>query len=279
MGRAVSSILFSATLLPIQYYKRLLGGVGEDYEVYAQSAFDSRRCALLAGRDVTTRYTRRNEDEYRKIARYIFETVKNRYGNYMIFFPSYFFLQRVYELYMEEFWDKESQECILQESHMNERARENFLKRFVGNEECSSEGAIQMEVEFEEENSLLGFCVMGGIFSEGIDLKYDNLIGAIIVGTGIPQVCAEREILKQYFDETDGSGFDYAYRYPGMNKVLQSAGRVIRTVQDVGIVVLLDERFESPSYRRLFPREWKECESVTVVCIGKRIERFWDEWL
>lgn len=279
MDRAVSSILFSATLLPIQYYKKLLGGEAEDYEVYAESAFDRRRCGLFTGGDVTTRYTRRSEEEYRRIARYIYETVKKRYGNYMIFFPSYSFLQKVYDAYMAEFWEADTQECIVQEGYMNERAREAFLKRFSLNEACDFSKLIQMEVEIEEEKSLLGFCVMGGIFSEGIDLKNDSLIGAVIVGTGIPQVCPEREILKQFFDEKEGNGFDYAYRYPGMNKVLQSAGRVIRTAEDIGIVVLLDERFAHPAYRRLFPREWETCERVTVDRIGKRIERFWDEWL
>ncbi len=279
MDRAVSSILFSATLLPIQYYKKLLGGEASDYEVYAESAFDRRRCAVLAGADVTTRYLRRNEEEYRRIARYIYETVKNRYGNYMVFFPSYRFLQTVYEIYMKEFCEPKTQECIVQEGHMNERAREAFLRRFSMNETCDLTEVICMEVEIEEEKSLIGFCVMGGIFSEGIDLKNDSLIGAIIVGTGIPQVCAEREILKQYFDSDAGNGFDYAYRYPGMNKVLQSAGRVIRTAEDIGIIVLLDERFQSSPYRRLFPREWENCEKVTVDRIGKRVERFWDEWL
>lgn len=279
MDRAVSSILFSATLLPIQYYKKLLGGEAEDYEVYAESAFDRRRCGLFTGGDVTTRYTRRSEEEYRRIARYIYETVKKRYGNYMIFFPSYSFLQKVYDAYMAEFWEADTQECIVQEGYMNERAREAFLKRFSLNEACDFSKLIQMEVEIEEEKSLLGFCVMGGIFSEGIDLKNDSLIGAVIVGTGIPQICPEREILKQFFDEKEGNGFDYAYRYPGMNKVLQSAGRVIRTAEDIGIVVLLDERFAHPAYRRLFPREWETCERVTVDRIGKRIERFWDEWL
>lgn len=279
MDRAVSSILFSATLLPIQYYKKLLGGETVDYEVYAESAFDRRRCGLFTGGDVTTRYTRRSEEEYRRIARYIYETVKKRYGNYMIFFPSYSFLQKVYDAYMAEFWEADTQECIVQEGYMNERAREAFLKRFSLNEACDFSKLIQMEVEIEEEKSLLGFCVMGGIFSEGIDLKNDSLIGAVIVGTGIPQVCPEREILKQFFDEKEGNGFDYAYRYPGMNKVLQSAGRVIRTAEDIGIVVLLDERFAHPAYRRLFPREWDTCERVTVDRIGKRIERFWDEWL
>ena len=138
---------------------------------------------------------------------------------------------------------------------------------------------IHMDIEMEEEKSLVGFCVLGGIFSEGIDLKNDSLIGAIIIGTGLPQVCNEREILKQYFDGWGENGFDYAYRYPGMNKVLQAAGRVIRTMEDVGIVALLDERFLNASYQRLFPREWNNYEVVTISQAAKRIERFWNEWL
>jgi Rad3-related DNA helicase len=135
-----------------------------------------------------------------------------------------------------------------------------------------------MDIE-EEDHTLIGFCVLGGIFGEGIDLKNDSLIGAIIVGTGIPQVCHERELLKSYFDEHGENGFDYAYRYPGMNKVLQAAGRVIRTVEDVGIIALLDERFLQLSYRRLFPREWETFETVSLDNIAKRVERFWDSWL
>ena len=130
-----------------------------------------------------------------------------------------------------------------------------------------------------ENKSLLGFCVMGGIFSEGIDLKQDSLIGVINVGTGLPLVCPEREILKNYFDEQEGNGFDYAYRYPGMNKVLQSAGRVIRTEEDIGIVALLDERFLQNSYTRLFPREWSNFQVVTEITVGKQVEKFWNEWL
>ena len=121
--------------------------------------------------------------------------------------------------------------------------------------------------------------MLGGIFSEGIDLKNDSLIGAVIVGTGLPQVCNEREILKNYFDGAGENGFDYAYRYPGMNKVLQAAGRVIRTAEDVGVVALLDERFLTRSYRQMFPKEWNEFETVTADRVAKRVERFWDEWL
>jgi len=277
MGRGRSSILFSATFLPIQYYKELLGGDAEDYEVYAKSIFNQEKRALFIAGDVTSKYTRRSDEEYGRIALYIDEVVKNRHGNYMVFFPSYSFMQRVYEVYSERFADEEK-ECILQKDFMTEEDREAFLKRFTGNAEVDLDQLVRMEIE-EEDHTLIGFCVLGGIFGEGIDLKRDSLIGAVIVGTGIPQVCFERELLKKYFDERNENGFDYAYRFPGMNKVLQAAGRVIRTVDDVGIIALLDERFLQLSYRRLFPREWENFEQVSVEKIAKRVERFWDSWL
>lgn len=279
MQRGRSTILFSATLLPIGYYKTLLGADEGDYEVYAKSVFNPEKMGLYIGSDVTSRYARRGDEEYYRIASYIHEVVRQRHGNYMLFFPSHAFLRNVYEIYMHYFNAEETVECIVQEDYMNEQAREAFLHRFTGNEDCDLSALIQMEIEVEEDKSLLGFCVMGGIFSEGIDLKSDSLIGAVIIGTGLPQVCNERELLKNYFDGWGENGFDYAYRYPGMNKVLQAAGRVIRTVEDFGIVTLLDERFLSPAYQRLFPREWKNYEIVTVDRIGRRIERFWDEWL
>lgn len=268
MERAVSSILFSATMLPIQYYKKLLGGTKEDYEVYAGSTFDDRKRGVFVADDVTSKYTRRGEEEYRRIAQYIRRIVDCRYGNYMIFFPSHQFLQRVYEVFIEEAYDGSYMDCIVQEGSMDESAREAFLARFSGTQAGQ-----------QEDRCLIGFCVLGGLFGEGIDLKRDALIGAVIVGTGLPQVCAERTILKDYFDGDGGSGFDYAYRYPGMNKVLQAAGRVIRTAEDVGIVALLDYRFCHPEYRGMFPREWENLEQVRLDTVGRRIERFWDEWL
>ena len=277
MQRGRSSILFSATFLPIQYYKALLGGEEEDYEVYARSVFDPERKALFIANDVTSKYTRRSEEEYFNIARYIDEIVKNRHGNYMVFCPSYSFLQTIYDIYTEHFAGEEK-ECIIQQDYMSEEAREEFLARFQGNEDCDLQAEIAMEIE-EEECTLIGFCVLGGIFGEGIDLKKDSLIGAIIVGTGLPQVCNEREILKNYFDGKGENGFDFSYRYPGMNKVLQAAGRVIRTVEDVGIIALLDERFLQLTYRRMFPREWESFETVSVDTVAKRVERFWDSWL
>lgn len=201
----------------------------------------------------------------------------------MIFFPSHAFLQNVYEVFAEYFMDEDKMECLLQEEYMNEQSREIFLTKFSGNSSEISEESldlseiIHMEID-NEEKTLIGFCVLGGIFSEGIDLKNDSLIGAIIVGTGLPQVCNEREILKHYFDRQGDNGFDFAYKYPGMNKVLQAAGRVIRTVEDVGIVALLDERFLTPSYLRMFPREWEKYERVSLEQVDKRIECFWKEW-
>ncbi len=284
MERGRSSILFSATFLPIQYYKKLLGGDAEDYEVYARSVFNPEKRALFIAGDVTSRYKRRSEEEYLNIARYIEEIVKNRHGNYMVFCPSYAFLQKVYEKYTENFGG-EDRECLIQSDYMSEADREAFLGRFRGKGGMDPQtlkalrAAVAMEIEEEEDRILIGFCVLGGIFGEGIDLKKDELIGAVIVGTGLPQVCFEREMLKDFFDGEGEDGFDYSYRYPGMNKVLQAAGRVIRTMEDVGLVALLDERFLQLSYRRMFPREWERYVPVTLGTVAKQVERFWNEWL
>lgn len=268
MARGRSSILFSATFLPIQYYKELLGGDAGDYEVYAKSVFNPEKRALFIAGDVTSKYSRRTMEEYVKMACYIDEIVKNRHGNYMVFCPSYQTMRQIYEIYSGEFAGADV-ECLTQQEAMREEEREAFLNRFRS-------GTVS---ETGEERILVGFCVLGGIFGEGIDLKKDSLIGAIIIGTGIPQVCFERELLKNYFDENGENGFDYAYRYPGMNKVLQAAGRVIRTAEDIGVIALLDERFLQMSSRKLFPREWDNFEIVQLETVSKRVERFWDSWL
>ena len=264
LGKGEASILFSATLLPIQYYKRLLGGKREDYEVYARSSFDPEKLGLFIAGDVTSRYRMRDTQQYDRIAACIHNAVSQRHGNYMVFFPSYRFMEKVLERYEENFPGGTDTALLVQRPQMTEEERHGFLERFD---------------RVSDVESLLGFCVLGGIFSEGIDLQKDRLIGVMIVGTGFPQVCAERELLKQYFDEQGENGFDYAYRFPGMNKVLQAAGRVIRTAQDVGVVVLMDERFCSGSYRRLFPAEWNGSRTTDSLQIGDKIARFWDEWL
>ena len=264
MDRAVSTILFSATLLPIQYYKQLLGGKPEDYEVYAHSVFDPERRAVIIADDVTSRYSVRGDDMYQKIASAIAASVSGKDGNYMVFFPSYAFLNAVAEIYEKKFCDPERVTLLRQESGMSEEKRKEFLARFE---------------ESSDDHTLIGFCVLGGIFSEGIDLRKDSLIGAVIVGTGVPQICGERELLKKYFDANGENGYNYAYRYPGMNKVLQAAGRVIRTQEDLGVVVLLDDRFLMPAYRFLFPREWREFSVVPADEIGRCVDNFWNEWL
>ena len=119
--------------------------------------------------------------------------------------------------------------------------------------------------------------MLGGIFSEGIDLKADRLEGAIIVGTGLPMVCTEQEILKAYFDEQGEIGYDYAYQYPGMNKVMQAAGRVIRTAEDRGVIILLDDRFLRTDVQGMFPREWSEYGEVTRKSVGGWLDHFWNE--
>lgn len=277
MNKGVASILFSATFLPIQYYKRLLGGLETDYEVYAHSVFEEKKKGLFISTDTTTKYSQRTEEQYERIADYINRIVHCKSGNYMVFFPSYQFARRVYEKFSAKY-QREEVECILQNEGMREVDREQFLSSFCGNHQNLSEVLIRKkDVEIDKAKTLIGFCIMGGIFSEGIDLRGDSLIGAIIVGTGLLQVCPEREILRDYFDENANCGFDYAYRYPGMNKVLQSSGRVIRTADDIGIVVLLDYRFREYSYQKLFPREWRHQEIVNINNVEEKISCFWKQ--
>lgn len=259
MGRGVGTVFFSATLLPIRYYKSLLSMNPDAYAIYAESPFDDKNRGILIGCDVSSKYTRRGYGEYRKIAEYICRFTKGKKGNYLVFFPSYRLMQDVFEIYREEF-DSEQVDWVIQTPSMGETDREIFLENF--NE--------------ENKNTLIGFCVMGGIFSEGIDLIGEKLIGAVIVGTGIPQISNEREILKKYYDNKRLNGFDYAYRYPGMNKVLQSAGRVIRTQDDRGTILLLDERFLMEEYLQLFPREWKRFEVCSLMHLEEYVDAFWE---
>lgn len=255
--QARCAVFFSATLLPMGYYKRLFSTESRDYAVCAKSPFPRENRSLLVGRDVSSRYTRRGEEEYRKIAGYIQKTVRHREGNYMVFFPSYQLMEEVYEIY-QQMAEEEGVRCLLQEPGMKEAQREAFLENFQ-----NSRG------------TLVGFCVMGGIFSEGIDLTGEQLIGAVIVGTGLPQISREREILKQFYDKAGENGFDYAYRFPGMNKVLQAAGRVIRSREDEGVILLLDQRFLESSYRRLFPEEWNDFQVCGLDTLEPQIEAFW----
>ncbi len=279
MAKGRSAILFSATFLPIQYHKELLGGEKDDYEAYAKSIFNSEKRGLFIANDVTSKYSRRNTLEYHRIASYIYEVTRARKGNYMVFFPSYAFLNEVFACYKDSFWDEEEVSCLLQQEGMNEEDREYFLKAFEKNRQvhCGEDALPDHKDQYQDvsKETLIAFCVLGGVFSEGIDLKEDLLIGAIVVGTGLPLKCNEREILKEHFDETGKNGFNYAYRYPGINKVLQAAGRVIRTEDDIGVVALLDERFLERQNMAMFPREWSNYEIVNNMNVTETMESFW----
>ena len=257
LERGKSTIFFSATLLPVNYYKNLLSSKKDNYAVYADSAFREEQRLLFIGRDVSSLYTRRTLGEFHRIALYIQQVLRAKKGNYLIFFPSYRFMEDVYEQFLTV--NEQEADCMMQSGNMNEADREEFIQEFSN----------------PRGKSLAAFCVLGGIFSEGIDLKEDLLIGVLIVGTGLPQICNQREILKEYYQEENGQGFDYAYQYPGMNKVLQAAGRVIRTASDRGIIGLLDDRFLRSDYRKLFPREWSQYEVHTLDSLPGALEAFW----
>ena len=259
LDKGRSAVFFSATFLPVNYYKSLLSTKKDNYAIYADSTFDSKKRLLAMATDVSTRYTMRSRSEYERIAGYINAVVTQKTGNYMVFFPSYKMMNDVADIYCEKYADET--ELMLQKNNMSETEREEFLDRF-------SE---------ETDRTLVAFGIMGGIFGEGIDLKNDRLIGAIVVGTGLPQISNERTILKDYYDAENGCGFDYAFRYPGINKVLQAAGRVIRTTEDTGVILLLDERFWQREYDLLYPREWSDRKPCNIANVGKLVADFWEQ--
>lgn len=252
--RGRSSIFFSATLTPLDYHKDLLGGIKEDYDIKLSSPFPRENLCLMIGNNISTRYKDR-EKTYDDIVNYIESFIFSRKGNYFVFFPSYAYMTAIYELLLEKNQDLN---IIMQNSNMSEVEREEFLNKF------------------DEEENIIAFAVMGGIFSEGIDLTGEKLIGAIVVGVGLPMICFERNIIKDYFDHNIGEGFEYAYVYPGMNKVLQAAGRVIRSPEDRGAILLIDDRYKTNRYKSLFPNEWQGCKSVwSDKNIKEILSRFW----
>jgi len=233
LNSGLSAILFSATLSPMEYFKDILGGREDDNMMKLESPFDRENLKVVIEDKISTKY-RNRKYSYEKLADKIYQVSKYRKGNYMAFFPSYKYMQDVYEVFIERYSNIAT---MIQVGGMKEEEREEFLNKFID----------------EPKETLVSFVVMGGIFSEGIDLKGERLTGAIIVGVGLPKICLERNIIRDYFDDKNGLGYEYAYMYPGMNKVLQAAGRVIRTETDKGIVVLIDERFAYKSYKDIFP--------------------------
>lgn len=254
LGRA--AVLFSATLTPPGYYKTVLG-CGAARAVALQSPFAAQNLGLFTA-PVSTRYADR-AGSLAPIADWLAALCSGRTGNYMAFFPSYAYLKQVHEIFVQR---HPAIATLVQESGLTDTERAAFLDSFAPAPQAT----------------LLGFGVLGGVFGEGVDLAGDRLIGCAVIGVGLPQVNPRQEMLRHYFDEKNGCGFDYAYRYPGMNKVLQAAGRVIRTPEDRGVVLLIDDRFHSPEYSRLFPPHWAHLRSAPSPAGLKRfLGEFWQK--
>lgn len=253
LGRA--AVLFSATLAPAAYYKDLCG-LPDARAVALKSPFPPENFGLFAACQVSTRY-RDREGSIAQVAGCLAAMAGAKPGNYLAFFPSYSYLEQVRAAFAEAY---PGIPLLVQQSALDEAGRADFLAQF-----CP-----------DPQGTMLGFAVMGGVFGEGVDLAGTRLIGAAIVGPGLPQVGPRQDQLRDYFERTRGSGFDYAYRYPGMNKVLQAAGRVIRTPQDRGVVLLIDDRFAAPDYRRLMPPHWDRLTPVyTLDALRRALGEFW----
>ncbi|GAB6168525.1 ATP-dependent DNA helicase [Clostridium carnis] len=228
--KSYSTIIFSATLTPLNYYIDLLGGNEKSYRMRLPSPFNKDNFKVY-GNPLNMRFSQR-ENNIDNLCNIIKKFIDEKIGNYMVFLPSYIYLNKIYTRFTELYgYDK----TICQGEVLTEEERENFIN------------------SFREGNNILGFCVIGGIFSEGIDLPGERLIGSIIVGVGFPKISTEGDIIKDYYEE---KGFDYAYIYPGINKVMQAAGRVIRTEEDKGRLLLIDDRYFTLKYKSLLPQEW-----------------------
>ena len=238
--KARSSIFFSATLTPLKYFRYMLGGDEDDHILRISSPFRRENLNLMISSDISMKYTLRDSN-IEKACEYINTLITERKGNYLVFFPSYHFMNKVYSTY-ETLYDTSS--ITLQCRGIEEDDQKEITDRF------------------ENERNVVVFTVVGGVFSEGIDLPLDKLIGAVIIGTGIPQISFERNIIKAFFDDKMKAGYDFAYKYPGFSKVLQSAGRVIRTEEDKGTVLLIDSRFCQHTYLKLFPDHWKHYKRI-----------------
>ena len=256
LERSQSAVFFSATLLPIDYFMKLLTGDVDYPKRIFQSPFPQENVCLLIHDQISTKYAQR-ADSYAAIASAIETICDTHVGNYLVYFPSYVYLTAVLELLRERLPERQ---LLVQERAMTEADREAFLSRFSNS----------------NQETLVGLAVMGGIFGEGIDLVGERLIGVVVVGVGIPQLGLELDLIKEYFDHQNVSGFAYAYQYPGFNRVQQATGRVIRTETDRGIIVLIDDRFTHARYRHLFPAHWRGYQVVQDTDgMKKKLARFW----
>ena len=254
-SRGKATLFFSATLRPIEYYRSLLGGEPETPTLQLASPFPREHLAVLVHDQIQT-HLKARESSLVQVAEAVGALVGQRKGNYLVYFPSFKYLLAVLECFQQRY---PAVSVLVQHSGMTELEREQFLAGF----------------QAEHTQTLVGFAVMGGIFGEGIDLVGERLIGAVIVGVGLPQLCVERDLVRDYFQQQNGDGFGYAYIFPGMNRVLQAIGRVIRSERDRGVVLLLDARFSEGRYRRLFPPWWQVTRVRGSEAITKTAGVFW----
>jgi DNA excision repair protein ERCC-2 len=258
LARGKAAIFFSATLTPMDYYRTLLGGAPEDPVLQLSSPFPSQNLAVLIQDRIQTHFKGR-ADSLGDVVEAIGTLVRGRRGNYLVYFPSYQYLNDTLQEFQIRF---PPISVLVQRPGMTEPERDAFLAAF--------------SVEYGE--TLVGFAVLGGIFGEGIDLVGERLIGAVIVGVGLPQMCVERNLIRDYFQQQNAAGFDYAYTFPGMNRVLQAVGRVIRSETDHGVVLLIDARFDELRYRRLFPAWWKFVKVRNSDALRETVAGFWKRW-
>jgi DNA excision repair protein ERCC-2 len=256
LARGKAAIFFSATLTPIDYYRTLLGGEPEDPVLQLASPFPSENLAVLIQDRIQTHFKGRAES-LGNVVEAIGTLVQGRRGNYLVYFPSYQYLNDTLQAFQVR---HPSVPLLVQRPGMTEPERDAFLAAF----------------SVEHGETLVGFAVLGGIFGEGIDLVGERLIGAVIVGVGLPQLCIERNLIRDYFQQQNAMGFEYAYTFPGMNRVLQAIGRVIRSETDHGVVLLIDARFNETRYRRLFPARWNYLRVRNTDGLRGAIGSFWE---
>ena len=256
LHRCQAAVFFSATMTPMQYFKKILGCNADAGGLILPSPFPAENLRLFVYDTVSTLYRHRNNTK-QEVSRAIGSLVSQKTGNYLIFFPSYKYMLMVFETFSS---DCPEGEVIIQTPGMSELEREEFLNRFG----------------MENHRSLVGFAVMGGIFGEGIDLVGERLSGAVVVGVGLPGISLEKELIRDYFAATHNAGFEYAYQYPGINRVLQAAGRVIRTETDRGVVLLIDRRYATYRYRSLLPAEWRPVKVRSGEQLAEDLKDFWN---
>ncbi|MEJ6949527.1 ATP-dependent DNA helicase [Natronospora cellulosivora (SeqCode)] len=257
--KSKAAVFFSATLTPLDYYQEVLAA-DDDYYLQLLSPFDSKNLCLLVADNISTKFNKRKEG-YNLIVEYLYTIVSSKKGNYLVFFPSYAYMKAVYELFNEKYPEVNT---LLQYRGMTEKERLDYLQSFDGNS-----------------NNYLAFAVTGGIFSEGIDLKGDKLIGTIVVGVAHPQITLERDLIKDYFQKKVSKGYDFAYLYPGVNKILQAAGRTIRSSTDEGVIFLIGERYENYQYSSLLPAYWHQIKKKVYSSknLSILLKEFWRQHL